>query len=93
MFIVRTTSWFDDPGPESLSEIPVVIDHTLETYLFPFNTIENNFEFNCALFNYTYNNSVNADTVKIQQQLYLTTTTPSMLTLLRSSSNALDWRF
>ena len=40
--------------------------------MFPFNAIENNFEFNCALFNYAYNNSINADTVKNQQQLYFT---------------------
>ena len=40
--------------------------------MFPFNAIESNFEFNCALFNYSYNNSINADTVKNQQQLYLT---------------------
>ena len=39
---------------------------------FPFNAIESNFEFNCALFNYAYNNSINADTVKNQKQLYLT---------------------
>ena len=40
--------------------------------MFPFNAIESNFEFNCALINYSYNNSINADIIKNQQQLYLT---------------------
>ena len=40
--------------------------------MFPFNATENNFEFNCALFNYAYNSTMNADTVKNQQQLHLT---------------------
>ena len=40
--------------------------------MFPFNAIESNFEFNYALFNYSCNNSINADIVKNQQQLYLT---------------------
>ena len=40
--------------------------------MFPFNAIESNFEFNCALFNYAYNNSIDADTVKNLQQLHLT---------------------
>ena len=41
-------------------------------YMFPFNAIESNFEFNCALLNYSYNNSINADIVKNQQHLYWT---------------------
>ena len=42
------------------------------SYMLPFNAIESNFKFNGALFNYAYNKSINADTVKNQQQLYLT---------------------
>ena len=34
------------------------------SYMIPFNAIESNFEFNCALFKYAYNNSINANTVK-----------------------------
>ena len=42
------------------------------SYMFPFNAIASNLEFNCALFNYSYNNSINADIIKNQKQLYLT---------------------
>ena len=40
-------------------------------YMIPFNAIESNFAFNCALFNYAYNNSINANTVKQETLLHI----------------------